>query len=35
MHPDSGISVECGGDIRYRGNSPPDVGKGTLVTTMS
>ena len=27
MHPDSGISVECGGDIRYRGNSP-HVGKG-------
>ena len=27
MHPDSGISVECGGDIRYRGKSP-DVGKG-------
>ena len=27
MHPDSGISVECGGDIRFRRNSP-DVGKG-------
>ena len=27
MHPDSGISVEFGGDIKFRGNSP-DVSNG-------